>query len=343
MNVRSHRSRQAFTLVELLVVIAIIGILVALLLPAIQAAREAARRTQCSNNLKQLGIAMQNFHDTYKTLPPGGINDDTGEWGWGVWMLPFIEQGVLYDQLVADTTNFFPLPSFQSGPIMYRGAQVNLDSPPFGSSRTYANTYAAGGGVVKTILPAYVCPSDVLPSTDNNGMGKSNYCGNIGNTVGVWGAATGWNYNFSCGGPKGSSQNGMFLFANDNSNIWSVRLADIVDGTSTTIAVGEATVSQNVSPSNTGDGAFPVWAGGNEQRGCGDLQGLGSWLRIIDTNFFINRRTGNESDVSFGSLHPGGAQFMFADASTHFISEAVDTLIYRALGSRNGGEAVSIP
>ena len=193
---------------------------------------------------------------------------------------------------------------------------------------------------MKTILPAFVCPSDVLTPTDNNGAAKSNYCGNIGNTVNVWGGATGWNYNFGCGGPKGSVQNGVLLFANDNSNIWSVTMAAIVDGTSTTIMIGEASISQNVTSGNNGDGAFPIWSGGNDARGCGDLQGLGSWLRVVETNFFINRRTGNESDVSFGSLHPGGCQFVYADASTHFITETINAVTYLALGSRNGGEAV---
>ena len=93
--------RRGFTLVELLVVIAIIGILVALLLPAIQAAREAGRRSSCQNNLKQIGIAAQNFHDINGTFPPGMTDDDTNNFGWGAYLLPFMEQKPLYDRIDA--------------------------------------------------------------------------------------------------------------------------------------------------------------------------------------------------------------------------------------------------
>ncbi|MCA9201485.1 MAG: DUF1559 domain-containing protein, partial [Planctomycetales bacterium] len=100
--------RTGFTLVELLVVIAIIGVLVAMLLPAVQAAREAARRSDCSNKLKQFGLALQNFHDTYKNFPPGMTDDDTDNLGWGTYILPFIEQGNLYDQMSTVVTTSTP-------------------------------------------------------------------------------------------------------------------------------------------------------------------------------------------------------------------------------------------
>src|SRR3954464_9087927 len=99
---QGRNNRLGFTLIELLVVVAIIAVLIALLLPAVQAAREAARRSQCQNNLKQLGLALHNFHDTNKKLPVGEHNDDNNSYSWRVWILPFIEQGPLYNQMISN-------------------------------------------------------------------------------------------------------------------------------------------------------------------------------------------------------------------------------------------------
>jgi len=147
MFMRSPRSKHGFTLVELLVVIAIIGVLVALLLPAVQAAREAARRSSCNNNLKQIGLALHNYHDTYLKMPPGFIQAGGRKHGWAVHILPFIEQENLYTAI----------------------------NP---NAQALNNAVNQGGAVIDS----YVCPSSVLPSHDSNGYSKSNYLGNQGHS-----------------------------------------------------------------------------------------------------------------------------------------------------------------
>ncbi len=147
------RRRAGFTLIELLVVIAIIAILIALLLPAVQQAREAARRSTCKNNLKQIGLALHNYHDTHKIFPPGYIvsaSASNGGLGWGAFLLPFLDQANLYSNLPTNT-----------------GAKPN-------------NNADRGGAV----LPAFMCPSDASPAVNTNrgDYGKSNFVGMIGRT-----------------------------------------------------------------------------------------------------------------------------------------------------------------
>jgi len=356
---REREPRRGFTLVELLVVIAIIGILIALLLPAVQAAREAARRSQCTNNLKQLMLGVHNFHDTYKRFPIGTYDDDWQNWGWGTYLLPFVEQGTLWQALVADTANFIP-------PTNMGGSSWDVPNPPGANitncdqlgARHNTNTAAGaagnnGVGIAAVSIATYVCPSDILPKNSANGYAKSNYCGNLGNFY-VWpGNAINvgaWDYNWNCGGPKGIQQNGLFTMANDNTQMYPLTFADILDGTSNTFALGEATLSRNVRPDALGSCAFPIWAGGGPDNAghCGDLRGAGAILRVVDWNFPINNwrllnNAPEESDVSFGSLHPGGCNFALADGSIRFMSENVAINIYQAYGSRKGGESVAAP
>src|SRR5687767_6150215 len=133
--------RRAFTLVELLVVIAIIGVLVALLLPAVQAARESARRMQCSNKLKQLGLAIQNYHDTFQVYPPQSFpaHGSTNAWGWGPMIFPFLELQALHETL-----------------------QPNSRMPPgvFAGTLPPAQTQFSGGMILQQRVPAFICPSD---------------------------------------------------------------------------------------------------------------------------------------------------------------------------------------
>lgn len=350
MQTFSPRPRRGFTLVELLVVIAIIGILVALLLPAIQAAREAARRSQCSNNLKQLGVALHNFHDTYKTFPVGQPDDDNDSFGWGAYILPYIEQQILMDRLVDGKAVLV----YKSGSHSWLagiagqpcGTGTNID--PCNQATQNRSTGATVNGVVygaynlsvsQTTLPAFICPSCPLPNVDDQTCGKSNYLACVGPAYGNWGCAS-WN---------GGNQTGILTFDNNNDTTWMNNMSSVTDGTATTILLGEASTTNMTGTTMlpaTNDGNFPLWSGGNG--GCTGTQ-IGAWGRVADVGYNINRNMDlaatrdQGSYLAFGSKHPGGAQFVFADASTHFLTDAVDIAIYRALGTRNGGEALTMP
>lgn len=325
----NHKLSRGFTLIELLVVIAIIGILVALLLPAIQAAREAARRTECSNKLKQLALGLQNFHDSYGNLPPGMTDDDTNNFGWGTYILPYLEEQALYDN-IADVATNTPMTGGVEVPhlLVKGGTHNNIDQWP-----GLQIHLAAQQPNTKTELAAFLCPSSVLGTVDNDGYGASHYIGNAGNEVIPFAS-------FNCGNPNRDLQNGVLIYDNNNTVTRITNMAEITDGTTNTIAIGEVGTSMSVSQAAKGDGNFPLWSGGNNNQGC-NAKYMGAHLRLIDINFFINRKTGQESDLSFGSEHPGGAQFALADGSVRLISESIDTLMYRYLGARNDGEIVS--
>lgn len=235
---RGARFNPGFTLVELLVVIAIIGILIALLLPAVQAAREAARRAQCSNNLKQLGLALHNYHDTFKVFPPSavglascGSNSDAiglNASGW-LMVLPFMEQTPLHAAY-----------NFNQTAIHYQAA---------GNTAVIMGDSVASGNaqVVATKVAAFLCPSD-----DGNPFHADNAHYGVKAGSGVLGAKT--NYDFSVTATTGcniwktqnSTDRRMF---GDNSNC---RFADIRDGSSNSIAVCETTLE-------VWDGAAPAW------------------------------------------------------------------------------------
>lgn len=213
--------RRAFTLIELLVVIAIIAILIALLLPAVQQAREAARRSQCRNNLKQIGLAIHNYVDTHQTMPPGVIKNfltDTqggSGVGWSSYILPFLDQAPLYQKLSAETQNF----------------AIGFD---------YA-TPGAGG----TVLSVYSCPSDALapinPNLSSQKMAKSNYIASGGKTF------------VSDAIYTPSSFNGPFAVN------WTCRFAEISDGLSNTILAGERDGSVRLPDGQTRFGG--IWVG----------------------------------------------------------------------------------
>lgn len=334
----AKKSRQGFTLIELLVVIAIIAVLIALLLPAVQQAREAARRTQCKNNLKQVGLALHNFHDTFLHFPIGQYNNDNNQWGWTVFILPYMDQGPIYTALTdtSSTYRVFLPPNMGGGTLT--GTVTNIDSihNPGNAAAGDCDTNTTigsglySGGVVTAKLNALVCPSDVLPAANSNNYGKTNYLGNMGNTS-LWGATT-----FGCGGVLGDKNNGILLFSNSDTATWVVRIADVTDGTSNTIAVGEASVSNNVN-GVAQLSRIPVWAGANGG-GCNGTGDLSRVLRTADANYPPGNGTATALEMAFGSQHVGGVQVLLTDGSVRFVSQNISGTTWSAIGSRNGGE-----
>ena len=297
--------RRGFTLVELLVVIAIIGILIALLLPAVQAAREAARRASCSNNLKQIGLGLHMYHDTFRRLPPGwwGFDPSTYEphwfglpgWAWSAAILPYMEQTAVQESLV-----HFDLP---------------ITDPANDQARV-------------TAIKTYRCPSDDGPQTFplQNGapcvgtspsfpveLATSNY-------IGVFGTL---DYHDVCD-PGGSAFNGC---QGDGTFILNrgMRFADIRDGTSNTLVVGER--SSKWAPS--------TWLGVVT---CGEH----APARVTGIALFPPNSEKEEEHYShnFSSWHPSGTQFLAADGSVKLIAETIDTPTYHALSTRAAGDIV---
>jgi len=266
------RQRKGFTLVELLVVIAIIGVLVALLLPAVQAAREAARRSSCGNNLKQIGLGLHNYHDTHLTMPPSFVVEGTTYLhAWGTLILPFVEQDNLYANLSVD----------------------------FGTQRSAANVNG-----ISSQIDSFQCPSSTIADLSTGGgagRARSNYKVNTGYRV--------------SGGPL-NDQAGVF-HANSKT-----RFRDITDGTANTIMVGE-----NEGSSATAGHAFPTWSQPKDNSASFAFKAVGSvgnTGRIINDGLSSSGCTSGDCADSWSSRHPGGAQFAFADASTHFLSETIN-------------------
>ncbi|WP_166831725.1 DUF1559 domain-containing protein [Thalassoroseus pseudoceratinae] len=308
---RQYRRRFGFTLIELLVVIAIIAILIALLLPAVQSAREAARRMSCSNNLKQIGLALHNYHDTFKVFPQnqgyathGGTDygppSEYSGISWRALILPFIEQGNLHSQI-----------DFGQPVNSTVGTPSNLD-------------------IARMPMPAYLCPSDPSGNLTKTGnqylwsnwcyphsgcqrdepLGVTNYKGLVGNGYDV---------------PLSTSSYPQSMF--DRRKGAPLKMRDVTDGTTNVLFVGE------ISPEWY---AWPGWLTWHSpmstHRGPNHVRRLYSSIgqRSSSQHGFADNFTAN-------SFHPGGVQFLLVDGSVHFITETIDLTTYQQLGHPQDG------
>lgn len=330
--------RSAFTLIELLVVIAIIAVLVALLLPAVQQAREAARRSQCKNNLKQYGLALANYHDATNIFPIGGQNWGNPQIGWQMRILPMMDQGPFYNSIVA-------------------AGGFNNDATRVGIAKQ-GNLCAWSISV-----PYQNCPSDsrlppspawtgwgTAPNGNFSGGTDGNYCGSLGSqrTPSADGNCNTW-LNFA---QPNTDDHGNTLDPARISGMFGrlgppIGINSVTDGTSNTIFVGEMLPSCNDHASSP-DGNGGQWGyNGSNNAHASTLAPINNfttcpWATPAQiSNAACTPKSNWNYSWGFRSLHPGGAHFLFVDGSVRFLSQNIDYNSYQALGGRQDRKTVN--
>ncbi|MFM7108216.1 MAG: DUF1559 domain-containing protein [Planctomycetaceae bacterium] len=300
---RGLRSRGGVTLVELLVVIAVIGLLAGLLLPAVQAVREASRRTACGNNLKQTALGLQLYHDARKRFPPGYVSQfdasgrDTGPgWGWAAHVLPFVDQATIH---------------------RFIDFRAPIEA-------------AAAATAREALVPTFLCPADAAPSTPFP-VGPRDAAGNLTATTCSVAPA---NHVASFGvGEPGIDGDGVFYRDSD------VRMGDVTDGTSRTLMVGERSFRDAAS---TWVGAVTNANQSTDPASRLSLQiNNASCFVLGHTGESYDGPAGATEINNFSSPHVGGCTFAFVDGHVAFLGSSVDYTTYKALSTRAKGESVS--
>ncbi|GAA4433866.1 DUF1559 domain-containing protein [Bremerella cremea] len=327
--------RRGFTLVELLVVIAIIGVLIALLLPAVQQAREAARRMQCTNHLKQIGLALHNHHDTFQRFPPGGAQDQppfgvdaakTTNWGssWLVYILPYVEETAIADKWD------------------WKGSSGVFNS--------------ANNAVVKGLeMEKYRCPSTPLPGFSRSNSGNSAAVTYVGISGAINGTIPGYTESrITTNARGGSFSAGGILFANSK-----IRFADMTDGSTNTLAASEhGNWLTDTSGTRQDWRASQPWSW---TIGCKSsdsppnmtYNGDNRPFNITTIRYVVNRTTGWTDDeggtgvgndgganIPLNSTHPGGVNVLLGDGSVRFLAETIPLETLARLATRDDGQPI---
>jgi prepilin-type N-terminal cleavage/methylation domain-containing protein/prepilin-type processing-associated H-X9-DG protein len=345
-------SRLGFTLVELLVVIAIIGILVALLLPAVQAAREAARRTQCSNNLKQLGLAEQNYHDIYKRFainywnwsePPSAPAAPSSKGSHLVRLFPFMEQQPSYDAFnAAWNTNVPEDVTLPNGQLLRQQVIPGLLCPSDNTGGFWNNdraitNYSMGMGAQRLSHSGWkffnICPfigGGTAPSgsTDcqdwfGNGPDTHGNSANGGRNISGLISRTGWNNN-----QGGGDQ-------------WAARMVDVTDGTSNTICIGELRPACMTDAHNGWMHNAVSLIGTTPPINFPTCPGENGLSKRNSSNPVQNHWDSWATSHGYKSKHPGGAQFVFVDGTVRFLSQTINYDTYQRMGDRRDGKTVT--